>query len=296
MTLLWGIICFWRIKMNDKFVRNVDDGLINNLKAEPLWKNHLEPDCKKGEVFLAIRDKAIDFYYQGGRLFKYANNGFGTDLKYASVIDTNKEGLISENKLQEFELIKEFASGYSKIKDRCKNYANDEAKSVSSLYSKYSCVSGNNVFVLDTEIAFSSLQAGSTQDRIDLLLYDTGTKVLHFVEAKKLSDGRLVSRKIPEVIGQLERYSAQIQEREKEIVSQYCLYIDNLNTIFGIKLPHPQKVEKDPILWIFDFNTPEKEGKLDPLKSNPNYKGIKIYAAGNVGQTTPEKIINAKPC
>jgi hypothetical protein len=149
--------------MSGKFVRNINDSvLIDKMTDGALWKNHLKDDCEKGEVFLAIRDKAIDFYYQGGRLFRYNRKGFGTDLKYASVIDTEKEGLIFEEKLQDFKLIPDFASGYNQIKDKCKNYANDEAKSVASLYGKHSCTSGDDVFVLDIEIAFSPLLAGNT--------------------------------------------------------------------------------------------------------------------------------------
>jgi hypothetical protein len=125
-----------------------------------------------------------------------------------------------------------------------------------------------------------------------VLLYDKRERVLHFVEAKQLSDSRLVSKTRPEVIDQLERYRTQIQERQQEIVLQYCLYIENLNIVFNMNLPHPKKAEIEPVLWIFDFNAPEKEGILNSLKKDPNYNGIKVYAIGKAKDATPEKIIN----
>jgi hypothetical protein len=274
-----------------KFNRNTDGSLITEMKATALWKKHLESDCANGKVFLAIRDKAIDFYYKGGRLFRFDKNGYGTDLKYASVIDTDKAGFIPESKLGDLKPIKDFSSGYEHIKDRCKNYANHEAKSVASLYSKYSCVSGRDVFVLDIEIAFPALKEGDTQDRIDILLYDKADRVLYFVESKQLSDSRLVSTTKPEVIEQLNRYEKQFQARQKDIVLQYCLYVENLNTVFDMNLPHPQNVDIKPILWIFGYKSGDEA--LTKLKKNPHYKGVKIYTSGEAKQTSPEGMVKA---
>ena len=49
-------------KTND-FSRHVDNGLVNKLKASKLWTDKLEMDCRKRDVFLAIRAGCISFYH-----------------------------------------------------------------------------------------------------------------------------------------------------------------------------------------------------------------------------------------
>lgn len=289
--------------MSEKFIRSVDGNLITEMKSTSLWKNFLCDDCKKGEVFLAIRDKAIDFYHKGGRLFRYTGKGFGTDVKYATTLqgengfddnhDLFKQGLVYESELKKLRPVSDFTKNYDLVKRNCENHNKDsEASLVSNLYHKYSYLSQAEVVVLDTEIAFSPLQKGKTQDRIDILLLSFRT--LQFVEAKRPSDPRLYSNSTPEVIDQLKRYKEQIQERVSEIQEQYCLYIENLNMLFDLNLPHPQKVEPDPILWISDFNTQEKRKLETAIMDNPKYKGIKAYTYYDAKRTLPKSIYEAK--
>jgi hypothetical protein len=125
--------------MVNTFSRHVTSSLIRKMVTDPLWTGHLKDDCYKKNVFLAFRDGAIDFYYKGGRLFEYRNKGFGTDITYASIIDTGKAGFIYEENLADMQLIGNFSDGYNKIKNRCKQYAGDEAQQVFSLC-KESCL------------------------------------------------------------------------------------------------------------------------------------------------------------
>jgi hypothetical protein len=287
--------------MTEKFIRSVDGSLVKKIKSEPLWKDFLCDDCKKGEVFLAVRDKAIDFYHKGGRLFRYTSKGFGTDVKYATTLqekdgannrDLFKQGLVYASELAKLKPVSDFTKNYKMVKQNCKEHNKDsEASLVSKLYHKYSYLSKSDIIVLDTEIAFSPLQKGKTQDRIDILLFDL--RALQFVEAKRFSDSRLYSNSTPEVIGQLERYKKQLQERVPEIQTQYCRYIENLNMIFDMNLPPPQTVETEPILWIFDYNIQEK-AKIKEIMTNSQYKGIKVYAAGATKDTLPKSIYEAK--
>jgi hypothetical protein len=285
--------------MSEKFIRSVDSNLIKNLKSERLWSGFLCDDCKKGKVFLAIRDKAIDFYYKGGRLFRYTSKGFGTDVKYATTLqkknglanyDLFKEGTVYESELKNLKPVSKFTKNYEKVKQNCKNHnKNSEASLVSNLYHKYSYLSNSGVVALDVEIAFSPLAKGETQDRIDILFFDFDSGTLQFVEAKRLSDPRLYSHSTPEVIGQLTRYNQQLQERSREVQLQYCKYIKNLNMIFNINLPQPQTVETAPILWIFDYKEEGRE-KSKAIKTNSQYKGIKVYTAGVAKDASPETI------
>jgi hypothetical protein len=147
--------------------------------------------------------------------------------------------------------------------------------------------------VPDIEIAFKSLEGSKKHDRIDVLLYNKNSRLLQFVEAKRFSDSRLVSTNRPEVIGQLERYASQIKDKKQEIIDGYGKYIENLNMVFDKKFPHPQDIERDVILWIFDYKTPD-QAKLNGLKNNPNYKGVRVYENGDAKEATPKNIWEAK--
>ena len=50
-----------------KFSRHIGSKIITDLMDTDLWKNKLSADCRNGNVFLAIRDNYISFYYK--RLF-----------------------------------------------------------------------------------------------------------------------------------------------------------------------------------------------------------------------------------
>ena len=45
------------------FKRYVNPKLLTKLQTENLYKNKLYSDCKSQEVFLAIRNENVDFYY-----------------------------------------------------------------------------------------------------------------------------------------------------------------------------------------------------------------------------------------
>jgi hypothetical protein len=295
-TLGWytGRVKKRRAKMSETFIRRVDGDFIKKMKSEPLWEKFLFADCKSGKVFLAIRDNAVDFYYKGGRLFRYTSKGFGTDVKYATTLqkandDLFKEGIVYESELANLKPVSDFTKNYEKVKQNCENHNKDsEASLVSNLYHKHSYLSDSGIVVLDIEIAFSPLQKGNTQDRIDILLLDFRT--LRFVEAKRLSDPRLYSRTTPEVIDQLERYEQQLQGKKDEVQSEYCRYIENLNMIFDMDLPHPQTVDTAPTLWIFYYGIEGREKIDKEIMSNPQYRGKKVYAAGDAKKTSPETI------
>jgi hypothetical protein len=139
--------------------RKLDKKLIEDLKNSPLWINHLKKDCEEQKVFLAIRKNEIDFYYKGGRLFKFDDKGFATHIKYAAVIEDNGDYL-SENELGEYKLISDFSANYERIKENCALYSGIESLGVSAIYHNHSYLSKEDIVVLDIEVSFDALTLG----------------------------------------------------------------------------------------------------------------------------------------
>lgn len=55
--------------MMSEFTRNFNK--IEELREERLFKEKLLPDIKKGDVFPAIRNGYVSFYYKSGGIFEY---------------------------------------------------------------------------------------------------------------------------------------------------------------------------------------------------------------------------------
>ncbi len=276
------------------FKRDLSQSLINNLLKNKLFNEHLLEDIKKCEVFPAVRNNYIDFYYRGGRLFQFTNNSiFKTHYKFASVIEKENRAYLSENELSSCRLIKNFGANYSRIKENCSNYSGIESIGVANLYSKYSVFNASSkIVVLDIEISLSAdvelenAERKRKLDRIDLLLYNIEEKYLRFYEAKHFSNPELwsTSTSEPRICGQLNRYRNQINSKSDEILECYKKYIESINTIFQIyidPLPVPMKIDPMVPLYIFGFDEDQKKGGLEFLRKNKFMEGHNIYAKGN---------------
>jgi len=286
--------------MSKEFNRNLDNSIIDELQKSDLWINHLKSDCKNQEVFFAIRNNEIGFYRKGGRLFGYdETNAFNTHFKYASVMEKAVEdNYLTETELSNSKLISKFSDNYKQIKDNCERYSGDEAKGVSEIYRKNSYLSGKKIVVLDIEVSFEALDRtdGKTQDRIDILLFDTESRKLKFVEAKHFSNSEIWSRKTPKVIKQIEKYEKQIKVKKTEIIKAYTKYIDIINSIFATKLPLPVNVEDKVTLLIFDFDRNQQNGRLKELiKEKTAYNGHIVYDIGDVTGINLENLWKEKP-
>lgn len=277
------------------FERKLEKSVIDEFIKSNLWVNCLEDDCKKQNIFLAIRNNSIGIYHKGGRLFGFDKNVFKTHLKYASVIDNSDKDYLTEIELSKKNLISDFTNNYQGIKENCNLYSGIEAKGVSEIYHKYSYLSNVRIVVLDIEISFevSEKSSGKTQDRIDILLYDLDNKILKFVEAKHYSNKEIWSRTCPKVIEQIEKYETQIERNKKEILIAYKNYINVINEIFKLKLPIPEKVEDKVTLLIFGFDDDQKKGRLKKLiLKNSAYKGFHLYCKQD--NINPTKLWNRK--
>ena len=216
-------------------------------------------------------------------------------LKYAAVIDDDKNNYLTESQLNNYSLITNFNANYQRIKENCGNYSGVEASGVSEIYHKHSYLAKSNIVVLDIEVSFKSKNVDKHQERIDLLLYDIENQTLQFVEAKHYSNKELWSKTTPKAVKQIRGYEKVINANPTGIIKQYSNYISVINRIFGLELPVPTKVEPKVMLLIFDFDANQREGRLKELVIQNNYyKGIKLYCIGNIKKIVMKSLWNGK--
>jgi len=277
------------------FKRNLSANLISNLQAEPLYPFLLN-DIVKGSVFPAMRNNQVDFYFKGGNLFKYNDRGFRTHIKYAAVIEKDKTDYLTEKELGNYKLAVDFSNSYQRIKENCSIYSGIEATGVSEIYHRHSYVGrSEGIVVLDIEISLKSQDIDSTQDRIDILLYNADERKLKFVEAKHYSNSEIWSKNDAKVISQIKRYEAQIKSKKADIIAEYNKYIVIVNNLFNGNLPPVEDIDEKVTLLIFDFDNNQKSGRLKTLiTDNPKFKGITLYPIGNVDKIKLENIWKKK--
>lgn len=216
--------------------RLYNDGIIERLKKDDIFKDKLLKDIKKGVVYPAIRENRLNFYYYKRLLFDYEDR-FMTNSKFAFVPKEYHPTYVADG--NEVGAIANFYDGYENIKERAKLYASPEDKGVSNICKNENVISNlpNGYVVLDIEVAFEKeiIESDKTirkQNRIDILLYGIEERQLRFVEAKHFSNGEIKSTTIPDVVKQIKRYDDEIEKRYDEILDVYTEYIKNLNKIF----------------------------------------------------------------
>jgi hypothetical protein len=291
------------------FVRRFPDAAIKELEATDLFRECLRPDIversrgridRGRDVFPAVRNGRMDFYYKGGKLFSYSKrSGFTTHHKYASVIrgDSRRPYVTDKN----FHAIKTFKEGYERIKENCSHYSGVEAQGISEVYGKFSCAKNhrsNTVVVLDIEISLrrdgegKEAEPGTTaranSDRIDLLFLDTESGILRFFEAKDYSNDEIRAKQgyEPRIVKQMLRYEKQLDRVSEEILEGYQAYVEVINKLFKPEPPLPTPLAVDPIprLLIFGFDMEQQEKlKLEVKRLEEEY-GHSIYHIGNIKQ------------
>ncbi len=238
-------------------------------------------------LFPAIRNESVDFYWNGGKLFSFTQQGFITHNKYASVLVNDsgeKEDYISENALKNARLISNFSEQYKRIKENCSLYSGLESFGVSRLYSKYSCIA--NAYksveecpyvVLDIEISFQN------KDRIDMLVLNRRNQSLHFVEAKHFSNKEIFGKTNQniKVIKQITSYKEAISRNKAEILEAYKNHITLLNILFDTSIELPQSLDEEVSLLIFGFDDDQKKGRLKKTKEILE-KEFPVYCIGNI--------------
>jgi len=280
--------------------RTIPTSLLDSLRAEPLYKNHLKGDIQSGEVFPAFRRNRIDFYYKGGKLFQY-DGKFATHIKFASVIIPSKpKDYVTETDLSSTIVpLSNFSEGYSRIKENCKLYSGDEDIGISDIYHSFTATKKSKIIVLDIEIAFSSKDEDKRTNRIDMLLFNTESRVIRFYEAKDFYNKELWSAegKAPQVISQIKRYEEQISKDRDFILQEYTGYTNLLNELCGTDLKPPVSLDEHVCLLIFGFDANQKYGRLDKLLLSDNsLQGIMHYEVGDTKTAKITSIWNQAKC
>jgi hypothetical protein len=265
-----------------EFSRTVDESLLEQLVASSLFQERLKHDLNPGEpagrrVFPAFRHQRVDFYYRGGKLLGFRKGQFSTHQKYYATILNPKSDYVSEQDLPTLRWPSSFEEAYERMKENCRRYSGDEAEGVAELYSRHSYLLGADIVVLDIEVQFehgdepeddwpnTRPNDSAQQDRIDLLLYNTETRTLRFVEAKHSSNREIRAQEQPKVLEQLRRYRKVLSDKDARdrILEQYSHYVDYANRYFAEQivrsLPEPEFLMEDVGLLVFGMDEPQKK-------------------------------------
>ena len=203
----------------------------------------LKEDVLKGTVFPAIRKGELHFYYRGGCLYKFSGGSFKRDKNFAKYCD-GSDGLSTyERAKRENEIRYKNSSGGS-----------GERQLLDGLYGyTFTPQKRSDVVVLDIEVNLG----GQAVRKCDLVLLNTKTDEIAFVEAKVFTDKRVkvALSYIPEVIGQVKSYTSAFLSQTQNILEQYSRHIRVLNGLFGTEYLPPRKVVQPAKLIVFE--TPE---------------------------------------
>lgn len=194
----------------------------------------LKNDVLNGEVFPAVRDGVIDFYYKGGCLYRFGGQSFSRRKEYAKAeYNQNIKATVP------YEIAKE--QNENKNTRKKKKGGNEEEKAVATerkllceLYKHTYCKEyKSDVVVLDIEVCLNGKESKGM--KCDLVLLHTVKNQLMFVEGKVFADNRVNSQTTPEVIDQVNAYTRAIKDQESEIIKEYANHIDIINKLFDTK-------------------------------------------------------------
>lgn len=229
------------------FVRGLDEKQIAALDNEKNIEifNLLKSDIFSGEVFPAVRKNQLYFYYKGGCLYKFSNGAFTRDKAYKKY-DSGTANL-SDYEAAKKQIEHKFTTTKGENKER------------RLLDSLYRFTFGNNrvlgTVVLDIEVNLNGTIGGGK--KCDLVLYNTLSRELMFVEGKVFSDSRVNVKCgfIPEVIGQVKTYSASIIEQKQVIIEQYANHVSIINRLFATNYIAPVSLVQPAKLLVYETPT-----------------------------------------
>ena len=226
------------------FIRSFDKKQIYALQSEQNKSiyNLLISDIKDGKVFPSVRKNQIYFYYEGGCLYKFANGKFTRDKAYEKYSCSTEDSTRYET--AKIQVENRFSKGEKNDKER---------RLLNALYRyTYGGEKPYDTVVLDIEVNLNSTFVG--RKKCDLVLYNTQSSEIMFVEGKIFSDRRVSVRIgfIPEVISQVNTYSAAIAEQQQAILTQYANHIEIINNLFGMNYSAPKKLIQPAKLLVYE--------------------------------------------
>ena len=239
---------------------------------------HLKADVLKGEVFPAVRKNELHFYYKGGCLFRFCGGSFKRDKNF------EKFG-VGYGHLPPYEKAKK------ENEEKFKNAAGGEAERqlLDRLYCHTFNRGSSNVVVLDIEVNLG----GQAVKKCDLVLLNTQTDEIMFVEGKVFSDGRVNVKPphIPEVIEQVNAYSAAINAQSQTVLEQYARHTVVINRLFGTSYKPPKKLIEPVKLLVYGTpQNPTKNGEYAIDKINTELGASNVLWVNQNEYPTLDKI------
>ncbi len=248
------------------FIRSFNRAQAEKLNGDNLYKQ-LKEDVLRGVVFPAVRVNELHFYYKGGCLYKFTGGSFKRDKNYERY-GKDTEGL----------------SDYERAKNQVEHrYANPDGEAMErQLLDKLYCHTFDlnykgNAVVLDIEVDLNGTVGRGM--KCDMVLLNRYTDELMFVEGKVFSDSRVnvAISYTPEVIAQVNTYTAAIAEQRQNILEQYASYIGIINGLFGTAYRPPKRLIEPAKLLVYKTpEAPRKNGEYSIGKINDE------LGAGNV--------------
>ena len=212
----------------------------------------LKVDVLNGIVFPAVRKNELHFYYKGGCLYKFTGGSFKRDKnfeKFGAGLET-----LSPYEKAKIENERKFVHADGRIMER---------QLLDKLYCHtFDLPYSNDVVVLDIEVDLNG-DVGKGK-KCDMVLLNTRTNELMFVEGKVFSDSRVkvAISFTPEVITQVNTYIAAIAEQRQNILEQYAQHIEIINYLFGTSYRPPKKLVEPAKLLVYDTPiAPTKNGE-----------------------------------
>ena len=233
------------------FIRSFDEkqtsALLSNKNTELF--NLLKKDILSGKVFPAVRKNQIYFYYEGGCLYKFSNCKFTRDKAFEKYGCKNKN--LSSYEVAKKQVENKFTNVTGNVKER---------RLLNSLYNcTFDKTQTPDTVVLDIEVNLNGNIGGGK--KCDLVLYNLPTSTIMFVEGKVFFDTRVNVKRggTPEVINQVNTYSAAIAEQHRTIICQYANHVETINRLFGTQYPIPQKLVRRAKLLIYETPSAKTE-------------------------------------
>lgn len=262
------------------FKRGLDEAFVKALNKEyekgedGWWSQFVDDD----DLFLAIRDNAVDVYYRGCTLIHLE----WRPRKKEIVSRTHYKYLLRPKMKPEHVDVGDGqpsipnASAYfadqlsvQDLKDAAKPHVRDEKEGVHEILLK-------NHYVLDVEVAisdgeggqidFAALQDGIEEGQTHVVFYE----VKHFGNTKELR-----SRGKPKVLEQIDRYRSLLKREQNraDIAKSYCRVSENLCALNGVPKRYCKRhdllqgtkyfiVEEEPGLVVFGFDEDQKSGAI----------------------------------
>jgi len=213
------------------FKRTISNAMADAIKDAYERKSWIHQYIDDPELFLAIRNESINFYYRGNSVLKLTFEGAQLNgyIHYKFLLRPflEKEGskdrpYVSLTQRRQLPVINPKEENASKwIKAASKPYSGVEKEGVDKIIRA-------NKNIVDVELSFSRETVdgavdGTRKNRIDFCaLRDNGTGLeLCFYEAKHFSNSELRAKAEPKVVSQIGRYNKTISRHKEAIHSAY---------------------------------------------------------------------------